>query len=143
MTERDAGNAVESAIATARVRALRTVLLDLHKTLLEIERVRFERLHGRFDNAHAVLKAVLEDPAFAWLRLLSSLVVRIDERAAARPPLGPEDVSAFADEIHALLVSQIADDSFRAEYQRVLQEAPDAVVAHARVQALLVEYRHR
>jgi len=143
MTDRRAGNGVEPAIATARVRALRTALLDLHKTLLDIERARFERRHGRFDNAHAVLKAVLEDPAFAWLRTLSSLVVRIDERAADRAPLGPDDVLAVADQIHALLVSQAADDAFRTEYQRVLQEAPDAVVAHARVQALLAEYRRR
>jgi hypothetical protein len=143
MTDDAAGNAVESAIATARVRALRAGLLDLHKTLLDIERARFERLHGRFDNAHDVLKAVLEDPAFAWLRVVSSLVIRIDERAADKAPLGPADVSAFADQIHALLVGQVADDGFRAEYQRALQEAPDAVVAHARVQTLLSEYRRR
>ncbi len=140
MSDRSSAAAIEAAIAVARVRALRTGLLDLHKTLLDIERARFERVHGRFEHAHAVLKAVLDDPAFAWLRSLSGLVVRIDERAADRAPLRPADVRAFADEVHELLVGQDATP-FRAEYQRVLQEFPEAVVAHGRVQTLLSEYR--
>ncbi len=50
---------------------LRHTLLDLHKSLLDAQRIRYERDHGRISTSGEFLGLVLEHPAFAWLRTLS------------------------------------------------------------------------
>jgi hypothetical protein len=63
---------------------LRKSLLHLHKILLDWERSAYERIHGRVSSSE-LLKAIVEDPQFAWLRPISSLIVRIDETVDAEP----------------------------------------------------------
>src|SRR5436305_1703129 len=59
-TERDRSNLNE----------LRHRLLDLHKALLDAERLRYEREHGRMEGGAQMLQLLAFDPAFAWLRLI-------------------------------------------------------------------------
>src|SRR5689334_21375811 len=58
---------VARALAVARIRALRLGLLALHKTLIDSERRRYERDHGRIESPQAALRLLLEAPAFQWL----------------------------------------------------------------------------
>src|SRR5437879_12543252 len=57
---------------------LRLDLLRLHKTLLEMERINFEKRFGRV-NSGELLQLVLNDAQIAWLRMISALVAEIDE----------------------------------------------------------------
>ena len=57
---------------------LRQALVPLHRTLLEWERTAYERVHGRMGAAE-ILKVIVTDPQFAWLRPVSELIARIDE----------------------------------------------------------------
>ena len=57
---------------------LRQALIPLHRTLLEWERAAYERVHGRMGAAE-ILKVIVSDPQFAWLRPVSELIARIDE----------------------------------------------------------------
>ena len=116
---------------------LRKSLLNLHKTLLDWERVAYEKVHGR-TSPGALLTALTTDPQFAWLRPLSELIVRIDESLEIDVMEGPEiDVDA----IFALASSVIAaDESGAPEAQRhhkAMQEYPDAVFAHRAVTNVL------
>ena len=63
---------------------VRTVLLRLHKTLLDFERQAYERAHGTIGNSYQFLQLVMSDPWFAWLRQLSELIVEMDELLAAK-----------------------------------------------------------
>ena len=58
---------------------LRHSVLALHKALLDAQRIRYEREHGRISTSGEFLGLVLEHPSFAWLRTLSALIARIDE----------------------------------------------------------------
>jgi hypothetical protein len=64
----------------AKLNEARHGLLALHKTLLETERLWYEKEHGRLESGGALLQLLAYDQNFAWLRLLSSLIVEIDER---------------------------------------------------------------
>ena len=128
---------IERALAMARVRALRAALLALHKTLLDTERRRYERAHGRVEGAPAVLRLVLEDPWFRWLSPLATTIVQMDERLAEEAPFDRTEADTFADGVRRLLHGQDADATFVVEYHRSLQATPDVVVAHARVMSLL------
>ena len=133
---------IASAITIARLRAVRVQLLDLHKTLIDIERERYERAHGRVENPAQILRLLVEDPWFAWLRPLAQLIVQIDARMADEPRMQVGDLDAFIAETRALLQSDGSGRGFGESYQRILQEMPDAVVAHGRLMTALTTAGH-
>jgi hypothetical protein len=79
---------------------LRKALLRLHKTLLDWERSGYERIHGR-QSSNDLLKALLNDPQFAWLRPMSQLIVRIDEILGDKTPPMRNDVDAVVAQVRA------------------------------------------
>jgi hypothetical protein len=123
---------VAKALAVARVRALRLSLLGLHKALIDTERRRYERDHGRIENPHAALRLVLEAPAFQWLHPLAEVIVQMDEKLADEGAIGVAEAEAFVDRVRNLLHGD-GNDRFREEYRRTLQDAPEVVMAHAEV----------
>src|SRR5438105_10125092 len=72
-----------------RLRDLSRRLLLLHKVLLERERDAYEQRHGAIPSG-ALLRLVLDDDAFAWLRSLSGLIAEIDELVDADEPVAKE-----------------------------------------------------
>ena len=111
-------------------------LLRLHKTLLDWERGRYERTHGRKSNAE-LLNAFLQDPQFAWLRPMSQLIVRIDEMLEEKEPPSRAEIDTMLEQIKALTSIDQADDEYAGRYRDALQEASDAVLAHRDLVALL------
>ena len=73
---------------------LRKALLHLHKTLLDWERAAYERIHGRA-SASELLKAIVEDPQFGWLRPISELIVQIDQTVDTELPESGAEVEAI------------------------------------------------
>jgi hypothetical protein len=138
-TESVADDTVKTALAAARLRAIRLALLSLHKELIDAERVRYERAHGRIRSRHEALRLLLQDSWFAWLRPLAALIVEIDERLDAGDPIDADGVQAFTRQVRALLTAEASGDGFRREYHRMLQDVPAVVVAHGRVATLLSE----
>jgi len=129
---------VKAALAVTRLRALRMALLVLHKALVDAERARYERAHGRIDSPKQALSLLMHHPWFAWLKPLADLIVHADERLAGDVPVGPADVQLFTEHLSRLLqVQQDDDDTFLDAYRRALQDAPDVVIAHGRLMALL------
>jgi hypothetical protein len=118
-----------------RLRELRSKLLHLHKTLLEMERADFERNFGRLTSGE-LLQLVINDAQFAWLRQISALVVQMDEMLAAEEPATPSDVQGLLAQAGQLFTSS-TDEVFKEKYQAALQREPAAVVAHAEVTRLL------
>jgi hypothetical protein len=128
---------VAAALAAAKLRAIRTALLNVHKTLLDAERIRYGRAHGPIGSPHQALQLVLRDPWFAWLRPISELIVQADERLSDDRGVTPDDAEAYGAEVLSLLQQEGGGPDFRREYHRSLQELPDVVVAHARVVKLV------
>src|SRR5713101_8591290 len=83
---------------------LRSKLLHLHKTLLEMERADFERAFGSLTSGE-LLQLVLNHAQFAWLRQISALVVQIDEMLAAEEPATESDVDNLLDQARLLFTS--------------------------------------
>jgi hypothetical protein len=132
---------VTAALAAARLRALRTELLPLHRAVIDHERRQYELLHGPIGSPHQVLRVVMHDEWFEWLQPLAALIVQMDERLAVEEPVEPADVDVFCDQTRAMLQRDGGGSEFRDRYQRALQGSPDVVVAHGRVMPLLAELR--
>ena len=132
---------VAAAMAAARLRAWRTSLLSLHKALIDAERRRYERVHGRIPTAHDALRLVLHDPWFEWLRPMADVIVTIDERLADETPVKPDELAAFRSRVRKLVQLENADGRFGDEYRRALQEIPEVVVTHGHLLGLLADDR--
>ena len=115
---------------------LRKSLLHLHKTLLDWERSAYERIHGRA-SAGELLKVIVEDPQFAWLRPISELIVRIDETVDKEAEDTPADVNALIVRARAVVAADEAGPPNAQRYYAALQEHPDAVLAHRAVTKVL------
>ena len=124
---------VPSALAAARLRAIRLALLELHKVLIDVERLRYANMRGPIDGAQHALQLVMRDPWFAWLHPISELIVQADERLSEDRPVSVEEAEAYASQALGLLQQDLGGADFRREYHRSLQEQPDVVVAHANV----------
>lgn len=116
---------------------VRGALLRLHKALLDAERARYERVHGRINGPGAFLQLLLNDPWFAWLRPLSQLVVQIDERLDAEEAVTAAEANAFVVLARTLLHEDEGEAAFPSHYGRALQEAPGVAGPYGDVSKLI------
>jgi len=114
---------------------LSTRLIRLHKVLLDRERHAYEQRHGSIPSGE-LLRLVLHDEQFSWLRVLSAMIAEIDAIVDAEEPLEHENAQNVFREAHRLLKSGGAGD-FQDKYHIALQESPDVVMAHADVSRVL------
>jgi hypothetical protein len=128
----DISAAAASSAEVAQLAAVRNQLLRLHKILLDAERVRYERANGRVTDMFQLLNLTIHDPAFAWLRPLSTLIVEIDEKMEDKEkPLTTADVKGMRGEIRVMLTPSQTGDEFQRNYHWALQETAEAVIAHS------------
>ncbi len=116
-----------------RLSHLRTALLDLHKALVDSERVGYEQNIGTIPSANHFLKLLTDDPWFAWLHPLSLLIVALDEALDAKStaPLTDDAAAALVKRTGELLVASEVGEGFARHYFDALQRDPDVVMAHA------------
>ena len=117
------------------MREVRLPLLHLHQTLLEMERKDFARTHGRV-NSGELLQLVINHAQFAWLRMVSALVVQIDEMLDADEPVTDADVNNLITGARQLFTAS-DDKEFSDKYQAALQQEPEVVMAHSALMKLL------
>jgi hypothetical protein len=119
---------VSSDATRANVNALHARLLELHKILLDLVRAEYEREHGPVGGPGALLQLVTQDPAFAWLRPLSMLLVEMDDA----------DEVARAGGVRPLVEALFRPGNvFSDRYQDVMASAPAVTSAHAEAMRLL------
>ena len=113
--------------------SLARALLDLHKALLDLARIDYERAHGPVGNPLEVMRLVKEDASFAWLRPLWEAILEADAMLHAEEPPADVALGALRGRIEALL-SAGGPPKFWSVYEEMLQK-PEIVMAHARVRA--------
>lgn len=118
--------------ATSPANALHSRLLGLHKMLLDIVRAEYEKEHGPVGGPGPLLQLVTQDPAFAWLRPLSMLLVEMDDptevaRAGGIRPLVETAFRAgnvFSDRYHATVASSADVSAANTEVKSLIDALP-------------------
>lgn len=103
-------------------------MLRLHKTLLDAAKIEYEAKNGRITNVNQYFQLVIDDPHFAWLRKLSSLIALIDEAVSVRRPATETEALGLFNEAKLLLNFQDGDENFNTKFQTALQTNSDAVL---------------
>jgi hypothetical protein len=113
----------------AELRSLRRALLELHRELLEAQRIEVERFGGRM-SASETLQAAVDDLRFSWIRTVSAVVSELDEALRADEHQSQAAVDCVVQQARDLFVPPDPDTSFGARYLRALQDHPGVVLAH-------------
>ena len=75
------------------LKELYSALLALHAALLDAVKADYAASVRPIGGPMDLYQLVLNDPFFAWLRPLSSVLALLDERIHDKRPLGPDDAS--------------------------------------------------
>jgi hypothetical protein len=121
-----------------RLKAVRLALLRLHKALIDAERGEWERSRGPATSGE-LLKALLEDPFFAWLRPFSGLIVEIDEALAGDAAITEAHARAFAEQARELVAVDEGDEPTVNRYDLVCRRDPNVLVLHVELTSRIAD----
>lgn len=118
----------------ADIELLARKLQQLYALILRTER-EFDTGPGGL----ALLDRLVNDPAWAWLRPLSSLTVEIDHVLAQSQPPTQYDHAVVAAHIRGLLSGEgeLRNDAFLERYRPLLQLNPAVAGAHGELKGLI------
>jgi hypothetical protein len=118
-----------------QLRALSRALRDVHRSLVEFSRDRYELANGVVRGKTALLDLLLNDETFAWLRPLSRIIVEVDELAARKVPPTVEEAEEIRARAEALTSSSDDPDAFGSRYVAVLASEPRVAMNHGELRA--------
>jgi hypothetical protein len=104
----------------------RSALLALHRALVERERRDYEKIHGRVSGGE-FLQGLIHDPAFAWLKPLTTLIVRLEELDDEGKDA---DAATTLAALRELLTLAPERSEFHRRYAERVDQDPDVAVAH-------------
>jgi hypothetical protein len=115
---------------------LASELRVLHKALMRAGQAAYEAAHGPLTGTSQLLRLLVEDPAFAWLRPLSELMADLDALLELGERLTDEEARAVRAEVEHLLSP--AGSAIWPALTAHLQAHPDVATAYARVRQRLL-----
>ena len=135
MTENPSGAGNSDAVERRKLTELRTTLLTLHKTLLDMERREYEREHGHVSTGE-LFRLVIDHQQFGWLHNISEFVVRLDETLAGEAPVTAEETRSAMGMARKIFVPSESGDAFQKRYFDAIQKDPAVVMEHAELARL-------
>lgn len=119
--------------------ALAKALIDLHRDLLMLQAKNLESESGRKVSPYELLNATLHNPSFAWLRLMSEMIVTIDTLVDETENLSSKEASEVANEVLNLIErpSGANQTEFWNRYSQYLAVNPDIIMKHSRVKEII------
>lgn len=121
----------------ARVDTLRHAALDLHKAMIEEQRIVYERAHGRIGTSSEFLGLLLEHEEFEWIRALSALIAQLDEWCEEPGEGGEARLGELLTALRLLLQREGPNTVFAQRYWEMIDSTPAVLVEHVKVARLL------
>ena len=110
-------------------------LLPLHRALIDSARDEYNANVAPVSSPTHMIELLQQDPFFAWLKPLTSLIVDVD--SMSRTDFERADVDAVRARLDALF-GTTPDAAFAERYIPVLQRDVDVAIAHAALRQLLL-----
>jgi 23S rRNA G2445 N2-methylase RlmL len=118
------------------LRELSRALIPLHRALIEEVKDDYAFAYEAIGTPSRLLQLVQNDPFFAWLKPVTSLIVDIDEMA--RTDFERADVDRIVARADRLF-GATAEGEFTEKYVPLLQRDVDVAMAHATVRQVLTK----
>ena len=101
-----------------KIQTLVSLLLKLHKALLDLERAHYEEKNGQILDNHAYFNLVISHEDFKWLRSLSETIAMLDEESEAEN-ISTDKIADLITNLQNLLETKNNSD-FSQRYQAAL-----------------------
>ena len=116
-----------------QVATLRHNLLELHKAMLDAQRIEYERAYGRIETSGEFLGRVLNHPEFEWIRALSALIAQLDEWAEGKQEDDEAELGHIVEALRGLIRREGGSNvAFSAKYWKMVNDEPAVTVAHVK-----------
>lgn len=119
------------------LREVRTLLLKLHKALLESEKAMYEQKFGKIQSKGQFLQLLMGDPWFNWLRDYSQFIVQIDESFSPKKTFTLEQAEILLDDVGKLLQSAELGTEREQRYHAAIQRHEQIAIMHRELMTLL------
>lgn len=116
---------MSSAMQNTPVAKLSAALFELHGLLVTEATNAYKAEHGPIAGPGHLLQLLTEDPAFSWLRPLSSHMAELDHAESKG------DLELLGKELRAIEALFVEGSDFGKRYFATFQQSPDIVMAHA------------
>lgn len=100
-------------------------LSKVHKALLEFQKDMREKSEQKALTPHEVLGLVLTAPDFEWLRMLSTLIVEMDEAVDDKKTDPTEVLLEMRVQIKEIFIDQDKHSEFKAKLMQAMGKSPD------------------
>lgn len=113
---------------------LHAALLDLHKGLVDSEKADWEQHRGSVGTPGQFLNMLLNEPAFAWMRPFSGLIVAIDVQLSPKQPMEKSQLEKEARQLFGIARNMLRPpEVVESRYREVLQRDTGVVLLHSKV----------
>lgn len=126
------------AALRAALRDVSRHLMPLHRALIEAAKDDYAFAYGPVEQPTRLLGLLNEDPFFAWIKPVTSLIVDIDEMS--RRDFEPAEVHEIAGRLDRFF-GPSPDPEFAKQYVPVLQKSVDVAVNHAALRGAIAPLR--
>ena len=120
----------------SKLKSVSKALAVIHKSLLESEIETLERTHGQVLAPGTRLQLLINDPTFAWLRLLSQLISSVDGVIFQKTPITAEQMEILMKQTHDLLIDH-KNPEFSEKFVPICRTFPDLIVEYGRLKMAL------
>lgn len=120
-----------------KVDEIRHALLELHKAMIDAQRILYERSHGRIETTNQFLGLVLEHPEFEWIRALSALIAQLDEWREEGDQASDRALDELLGALRSLIQPGGGNARFSKRYWEMVEATPEVLVGHVKLWRLL------
>ncbi len=118
---------------TAKINAVRTPLLELHRLLLLSLKKDHETLAGRVLNPAEWFQTLLSSPEYQWVKPLNSLMADVDALSELSK-IGDRDMAILRHHLETLFFKDDEDvTSFNSHYRKAFSQHHELVLSHGQL----------
>lgn len=112
------------------LKSVSMAFLKMHKCLLDDAKADYEAVNGPITSVNVYFQLVIDDPHFAWLRKISSMIALFDEATSLRRPASEAEAKGLLNEAATLLGFADGDDDFNVKFSNALMRNAEASGHH-------------
>jgi hypothetical protein len=129
----------ERAELRAALRETSKTLIVLHRHLIDAAKAEYAAAFGPVASPAEMLQLLTDDPYFAWLKPVTSLIVDID--GMTRTDFELADAYAIGQRLEHLFGPGADDANFSKHYIPLLQNEVDVTIGHAALRSVMAKLR--